>query len=492
MNKFTCQMTRAIQFLRSTFSSRLSKAFFLFVLFVIAIEALGFIFLLGSSIVVGRPSIENILIHPALIREVEILTPWEKRNNLHPIYGWLNPVSHHQEGTDRYGYRHNGDKDQDYRAGSIKIFVLGGSTAKGSGVKSHETYPAHLQEILRKKLGINDLHVINAGVSGYYSANEFLRLTTEILPQYPDLVISLSGTNDPPFADVDLERVPPFQGRSAVPFFNPSHERLMKSFSDQNYFVWSIRNLSRVIVDRLKYATDFSLAAFWNWSYAGYFIKGVVNWSAERAQKSPDRDYDLHDYAQRWLKRAQVEDIALNFRGPWRNFIYPGGMENKKNKELYDKYIKKYVHTVSMSQAASNVSGVPYILILQPSLFNTTRKLSDPTTKALEIFSSYFRERNYDIVSRRAYFDKIAREKLDNHSISWVDFTNIFPDLTEAYVDSAHYSNEGNKILAKATADLLIKCGVLSAKVAGRKMQGSTCPSLYKIWKQPVSTKSGG
>jgi len=440
---------------------RIGSMFLCLALLVLFVEILAFLGLLASHFVAGRPPVENIVVHPVLSRKIEVFQPWERPTNLHPIYGWLGGTNHKPgcAGHDKYGYRHHGDPEKDYRAGTVKIFVLGGSTAEGSGVCGHETFPAHLEKILRSKLGIKDLHVINAGVSGYFSANELLRLTTEILPQSPDLVISLSGTNDTPFADVDYARVPAFQGRQIAPFFNPSHGSLMTAIANQNKFGWSVSNLARVVLERFVYAVEYGQAAFLNYSYSGYFVAGVKNWIKKKWFAESDKPTNLEEYAHKWVDVAGKEKTALNFRGPWREYSYLGGMEKEENRDLYNKYIKSYSHTVLMSQSAANGTGTPYLLILQPSLYANTRKLSEKSANALEIFSEYFNKFGYDIVSRRRYFDVLAREELGESEISWADFTNIFPDFAKTYVDSVHYSNLGNRLLAEATSDLLISCG---------------------------------
>jgi hypothetical protein len=76
------------------------------------------------------------------------------------------------------------------------IFFVGGSTVEGRGASSNKTtIPSNLERCLQKI--DKDYQVINAGFSGDTAFQEFLRLSTNIIPNYnTHAVISLSGRND--------------------------------------------------------------------------------------------------------------------------------------------------------------------------------------------------------------------------------------------------------------------------------------------------------
>ena len=75
--------------------------------------------------------------------------------------------------------------------GKKRMLLLGDSATWGFGVEQHETYG----EILERRHP--DWEVINAGVSGYGTDQEYLYYTTKGSAYQPDLVLVLFSGNDP-------------------------------------------------------------------------------------------------------------------------------------------------------------------------------------------------------------------------------------------------------------------------------------------------------
>jgi len=80
--------------------------------------------------------------------------------------------------------------------GVYRIVVTGGSTTFDVYLPWNESFPFHLQKVLRKRLGTDRIEVINAGLNGATAAETFHRLPTLILPINPDMVIMYEGFND--------------------------------------------------------------------------------------------------------------------------------------------------------------------------------------------------------------------------------------------------------------------------------------------------------
>ncbi len=82
------------------------------------------------------------------------------------------------------------------RTGEFRIFCLGGSTTYGGGINDwHLTYPAKLQEELRKRTG-RDIVVLNAGAPGYTSWETLPNFAYRVLDHEPDLALVYDGVND--------------------------------------------------------------------------------------------------------------------------------------------------------------------------------------------------------------------------------------------------------------------------------------------------------
>lgn len=77
------------------------------------------------------------------------------------------------------------------RQRNYKIAILGGSTTDGT-IERYKCWPNFLYELLQR----SDITIYNAGVSGYVSGAELIRLVRDILPMKPDMVIVYDGVND--------------------------------------------------------------------------------------------------------------------------------------------------------------------------------------------------------------------------------------------------------------------------------------------------------
>jgi lysophospholipase L1-like esterase len=78
---------------------------------------------------------------------------------------------------------------------TYRVFVIGGSTVFGAGLPSDEfTISAQLENFLRKDM--NNIEVINAGVSSITSFEELYHIKDKILKYDPDMIIIYDGVND--------------------------------------------------------------------------------------------------------------------------------------------------------------------------------------------------------------------------------------------------------------------------------------------------------
>jgi len=80
---------------------------------------------------------------------------------------------------------------------TLSIVALGSSTTEGSGASSPEkTYPAVLQEELKRRLPDTDVRVINKGVGGQSAYDMLLRMDADAIEPRPSLVIWQTVVND--------------------------------------------------------------------------------------------------------------------------------------------------------------------------------------------------------------------------------------------------------------------------------------------------------
>jgi acyl-CoA thioesterase I len=89
----------------------------------------------------------------------------------------------------------------------LTVVAFGSSSTQGVGASSPaHAYPALLEADLRRMLGgAATVKVVNRGIGGEDADDMLARLSKDVLPQKPDLVIWQTGTNDP-LRKVPLER----------------------------------------------------------------------------------------------------------------------------------------------------------------------------------------------------------------------------------------------------------------------------------------------
>lgn len=75
-----------------------------------------------------------------------------------------------------------------------RVLVLGNSTSEPS-IGGMNCWANYLQKELKKELG-KDTIIYNGAISGYNSAQEFLKLARDGVKLHPNMVISFSGVND--------------------------------------------------------------------------------------------------------------------------------------------------------------------------------------------------------------------------------------------------------------------------------------------------------
>lgn len=77
----------------------------------------------------------------------------------------------------------------------FRILCLGGSTTMGNGISDNETWPAYLEEYLRKK-GFKNIEVINGGIGGMSSRHELIFYKIYGSKIRPNIILIHDGWNE--------------------------------------------------------------------------------------------------------------------------------------------------------------------------------------------------------------------------------------------------------------------------------------------------------
>jgi acyl-CoA thioesterase-1 len=81
--------------------------------------------------------------------------------------------------------------------GQLTIVAIGSSTTAGAGAGSDDrSYPAVLQEELRRRLPQTEVNVVNKGVGGQSAYEMVLRMDTDVIEQKPSIVIWQTVVNE--------------------------------------------------------------------------------------------------------------------------------------------------------------------------------------------------------------------------------------------------------------------------------------------------------
>jgi hypothetical protein len=125
--------------------------------------------------------------------------------NILPTRGYVDTrgIRHNQQ-----GFRRDEDVARVKPAGTYRIFLMGGSTAYGTGglwphlqkeyavLDNSQTIDAHLERVLAEMITDRRVEIINAAIPSIWTHHHLIYLNQTILGYDPDMVLFLDGFND--------------------------------------------------------------------------------------------------------------------------------------------------------------------------------------------------------------------------------------------------------------------------------------------------------
>ncbi len=332
------------------------------------------------------------------------------------------------------------DKPEDV----LRIIMLGGSTMASLGSSPFDSIPGHVQRMLGNGGSEGDrkarLEVINAGVGGYSSAQEYLYLVSELVYYKPDIVVFYDGWND------SSNRNGHFSGAAS------SYLRKVRKFKPVSFS--SIR---------MKRHRDYG-----DYIDQSYTPKGAA--------------VILKDATGRWLSGKWLHTgirywgWKYQFRKNWKRF-WKGlfGVFKKVEKrptraeavkaDFSPLLLRVFEENLHRSAALAGLNGFKVLFALQP-IIGVDGKTYAPgleqnwvnsDTGKAEILR---RQRFYHIARPR--LKALAEEYADRDNICIADMSGVLSDIKEAiYVDQGHLNSFGNRRVASMMIKQLTKCGFL-------------------------------
>jgi hypothetical protein len=158
-------------------------------------------------------------------------------------------------------------------ANVFRVIMLGGSTVEGLGINSPlDSLPSKLQLLLEPQFAQSSkqVEVINAGVSGYSSDQEYLSLMADLLRYEPDLVIAYDGWNDAELLAVTIAGAPHTRPFRTLTQQNNA-DRINKSYSSTGAFRLFAAIAAGRTVEYLSHFSTFWLLRHWIQRITGGF-----------------------------------------------------------------------------------------------------------------------------------------------------------------------------------------------------------------------------
>lgn len=173
----------------------------------------------------------------------------------------------------------------------------------------------------------------------------------------------------------------------------------------------------------------------------------------------------LHALADARYREARLRFDQLPSQGADRSLlrITPRTAE-RSGAAFFAEVARQWAEASGGMQALLAARGIPYVHVLQPNQYASTRAFSDAERRAAFIDASPFKpgaEQGYPQLR-----DEAAQRILRERGVRFVDATGVFDRTSEpVYWDNCcHYTRRGNEILADAVADAVLAPGVLAQR----------------------------
>lgn len=381
--------------------------------------------------------------------------------SFHPLHGWR--LSSFRKDVDAHGFNVNrpGDTNALEAEADPRIFVLGGSTVAGAGLRPEVTIPALLERGLERAWD-RQVNVVNLGVGGYSSVNQLSLLIHLVIPFFePDALIVLDGFNDVKRAMTAARRLARKPERPVVTrsrgeyLYDPKLNRYRRQFQ-------AIRNNATVAFNQFLYVLG--LRRYLHPDH--YFTTSLLK-SFDRDATTPDPT--VHRF--RTLLRSPKEGLPL----PPDQFQTLLAKRRCRETEV-DVY--PYRQNVRSTVALAAERKIPILYALQPTLFFKERRADhervDYQKRLLRSYATGRVFHRFDLAPRscldrvfRTFFRRArplfepSTDSPDRRSrIRLVDLSRLFADHRRPLflpTDIVHYNPRGNELIARRLKDHLVE-----------------------------------
>ncbi len=310
------------------------------------------------------------------------------------------------------GFRRSVPVDLNKPAGTLRIFLMGASTAYGVGglwphiqrefavLDNSETIDAYLQERLKAEFPGQDIEVINAGITSTWTHHHLIYLNQTIFNYEPDMLLFLDGFND---------------------FF---------FYNGESHNQFAAYPYSQTSLDIMGPPTLTSLLKANGW---WLFRTSALFHVTGRAFR------DVKQY----IEGIGTEQTALDV---------PSAMEGLRR--TYPNNALKMIERIGLITANEDI---PTVFMLQPLLIlERDRRGAPDIERELFEFNVASHRPNWEAYAHSAvaYVREAEAEVARQVGAQFIDLTQIYESVEgQIYTDYAHLTPLGNRVLADVVFD---------------------------------------
>ena len=359
----------------------------------VSIRVMHKLWMAGKSFRVDVGSSESYTIKSQSYHSYEVLAEMDYNTYL----GYIPKRKYVGKGyaTNNSGFRYDHDFLANKPDNELRIFITGGSTAWGAGVKQDQLYSVIAEKILQKRYPQRRLRVISAGVGAYCSTQERILIENIIISLKPDYIVMFSGWNDAYYGYVGTD----------ITF-------------EQDHMNYSAR-LSG------NHAREQKFARVTPPAYDKYWLKTRYL-------------FDKARYKIRFMKR---EDLSKEI------------MRISLSKDKVAEALLRNIHIVN---DLSNRYKFKLVFYLQPTIHSTKKRLTiweERIKASAEVSGVGFSDYNTEAY---AMYRKLLPADAENEGYYFIDGDDAIRDEEKSvFVDQVHFGDRGNRLIAHHMAKVI-------------------------------------
>ena len=222
-----------------------------------------------------------------------------------------------------------------------------------------------------------------------------------------------------------------------------------------------------VLMSGLNDASSYTLGSLWEY-------QDILDIHETGFQVNKNLDNPIFFFKKFWksinrkIEILKVKKISeKKFRGAQKYFVSKRAkyIDSKHIMPVFSQGEKIYLHCLNQVISACNHAKIPFIYIFQPSLINTSKKLSKYESAAFRNQNNSFGEveeiRNYRINEYKKFynsFEKNCNNFVKKRSSKIINIEEMFSKISDKeniFYDGSHYFEFGNKIIGETISKVI-------------------------------------